>query len=129
MTVATVSREVKPKTSSTFASVMVSPQKATSWSSIDWASRIPPSAPLAMAQAADSWSWMPSSREMWSRCPAMVSEGIGRRSKRWQRERMVGRILFASVVAKMNFTCSGGSSRVFNSALKAALVSMWTSSM
>jgi formiminotetrahydrofolate cyclodeaminase len=42
---------------------------------------------------------------------------------------MVGRILLASVVAKMNFTCGGGSSRVLSSALKAALESMWTSSM
>jgi hypothetical protein len=31
--------------------------------------------------------------------------------------------------ARMNFTCSGGSSMVFRRALKAAVVSMWTSSM
>ena len=33
-------------------------------------------------------------------------------------------IFVASVVQKMNFTCSGGSSRVFNRALKASRVSM-----
>ena len=49
---ATFSREVKPKTSSTFSSTIRSPQKATSWSSIDCASRMPPSAPLAIAHAA-----------------------------------------------------------------------------
>ena len=49
--------------------------------------------------------------------------------KRWQREMMVGRILFGSVVAKMNFTCGGGSSKVFRRALNAAVVSMWTSSI
>lgn len=41
----------------------------------------------------------------------------------------MGRILCGSVVAKMNLTCSGGSSRVFRRALNAALESMWTSSM
>ena len=39
------------------------------------------------------------------------------------------RHLRISVVAKMNFTCGGGSSSVFNSALKALVDSMWTSSM
>ncbi|OQC28024.1 MAG: hypothetical protein BWX70_02002 [Verrucomicrobia bacterium ADurb.Bin070] len=42
---------------------------------------------------------------------------------------MVGRTLSPSVVAKMNFTCGGGSSSVLSSALKAAVESMWTSSM
>jgi hypothetical protein len=34
-----------------------------------------------------------------------------------------------SVVAKTNFTCGGGSSSVFRSALNALVESMWTSSM
>ena len=42
----------------------------------------------------------------------------------WQRERMVGRILCGSVVAKINITCSGGSSNVFNKALKAPVDNM-----
>jgi formiminotetrahydrofolate cyclodeaminase len=42
---------------------------------------------------------------------------------------MVGKTFCGSVVAKTNFTCGGGSSSVFSSALKAAAESMWTSSM
>ncbi|CAM4172531.1 hypothetical protein HEMA109418_11195 [Helcobacillus massiliensis] len=37
--------------------------------------------------------------------------------------------LSGSVVAKMNFTCSGGSSTSFSSALNPAEVTMWASSM
>ena len=51
------------------------------------------------------------------------------KSKRWQREMMVAGTLWTSVVAKMNLTWEGGSSRVLSRALKAALESMWTSSM
>ena len=42
---------------------------------------------------------------------------------------MVGNILCFSVVARMNTTWAGGSSRVFRKALKAAVESMCTSSM
>ena len=35
------------------------------------------------------------------------------KSKRWQRDRMVMGIFWTSVVAKMNLTCGGGSSSVF----------------
>ena len=52
-----------------------------------------------------------------------------RKSKRCTRERIVSGSLAAAVVAKMNFTCGGGSSSVLRSALKAGSVSMWTSSM
>ena len=52
-----------------------------------------------------------------------------RRSKRWQRDSTVIGTLRISVVAKMNFTCSGGSSSVFSSPLKAWVDSMCTSSM
>ena len=44
---------------------------------------------------------------------------IRRKSKRWQRDRMVSGTLCDSVVAKMNLTCGGGSSSVLSSALKA----------
>ena len=63
------------------------------------------------------------------KCFTSVWLSIRRRSKRWQRDRTVTGTLRISVVAKMNFTCSGGSSSVFNRALKAFLDSMWTSSM
>ena len=52
-----------------------------------------------------------------------------RRSKRWQRDSTVIGTFRISVVAKTNFTCGGGSSSVFSSALKALRLSMWTSSM
>ena len=51
------------------------------------------------------------------------------KSKVWQRERIVGRILCFSVVASMNIACAGGSSSVFRKALKAAVESIWTSSI
>ena len=51
------------------------------------------------------------------------------KSKRWQRDKIVTGIFCTSVVAKMNLTWAGGSSSVFRRALKACLVSMWTSSM
>ena len=59
----------------------------------------------------------------------MILVGILRKSNRWQREIIVGSIFVASVVAKINFTCSGGSSRVLSSALKAGVDNMCTSSM
>jgi hypothetical protein len=60
---------------------------------------------------------------------SMRAAGMRRKLWRWQRERMVSGSLCASVVAKMNFTCPGGSSSVLRSALNAAPESMWTSSM
>ena len=54
------------------------------------------------------------------RCCAIRFAGMRCRSKRWQRLRMVGKTFCGSVVAKMNFTCAGGSSSVLSSALKAA---------
>ena len=60
----------------------------------------------------------------------MISGTVSRwKSNRWQREMMVAGSFWGSVVANMNTTCSGGSSSVFNSALKAEPESMWTSSM
>ena len=46
----------------------------------------------------------------------------------WHRDLMVAGTLCSSVVAKMNIRCSGGSSKIFSSALKAAVESMCTSS-
>ena len=39
------------------------------------------------------------------------------RSKRWQREMIVGSTLCGSVVARTKMMCAGGSSSVFSSAL------------
>ena len=46
----------------------------------------------------------------------------------WQRDLMVAGTLCSSVVARMNIRWAGGSSRIFSSALKAGVESMWTSS-
>ena len=51
------------------------------------------------------------------------------KSNLWQRETTVIGIFFISVVAKINFKYSGGSSKVFNNALNACLLSMCTSSI
>ena len=64
-----------------------------------------------------------------ARCASIASGSIRRRSNRWQRDSTVTGTLRISVVAKMNFTCAGGSSSVFSSALNAEVLSMCTSSM
>ena len=60
-------------------------------------------------------------------CPATYSSraamswGVMRlKENRWHRDRMVAGTLWSSVVARMNIRCSGGSSRIFSRALKAA---------
>ena len=51
------------------------------------------------------------------------------KSNLWHRETTVTGIFLISVVANINFKYSGGSSRVFNKALNACLLNMWTSSI
>ena len=81
---------------------MVFPVKAMIWSSADSASRMPPSAPRAMASIASSSIETPSASQILRSWPQMSVCEILRRSKRWQRERIVPRTLSGSVVAKMN---------------------------
>ena len=69
---------------------MFSPQKLMSWSSADSASRMQPSAPRAMANSAPSSIVTFSSPQIYLRCPAMRFTGMRRRSKRWQRDMIVG---------------------------------------
>jgi hypothetical protein len=109
--------------------VTVLPENEMTWSRIDCESRIPPLARRAMAVSACSSAFTPSALTMRASWAAMTSSAIGWNSRRWQREVMVGRTLSDSVVARMNFTQGGGSSSVLRSALKASLVSWWTSSM
>ena len=72
---------------------------------------------------------MPSARQISARRSETVASAMRRRSWRWQRESTVNGIFSGFVVAKMKRLRGGGSSRVFSSALKAAVESMWTSSM
>jgi len=77
-----------------------------------------------MANKADSEMVTFSFAAISARCFTMSAAGMRRKSNRWHRDRIVGNTFSGSVVANMNFTCSGGSSRVFNNALKASFVSM-----
>ena len=99
------------------------------WSSRLVASRAEPSAARTISASAPSSMAAPSASAMRRRRASMSSGSIRRRSKRWQRLRTVTGTLRISVVAKMNFTWGGGSSRVLRSALKAEVLSMCTSSM
>ena len=100
-----------------------------SFSSVLSASRMPPRAwRTTSSSAALSYS-KPSWRQTSSRWASMSGAPMARKSKRWTRERMVSGIFCGSVVHSTNTTCSGGSSSVLSSALNAAVVSMWTSSM
>ena len=90
---------------------------------------MPPSAIRAMQASAASVTLIFSSSAIFLSRSMMSAAGIGFRSKRWHRERIVGKTFCTSVVAKTNFTCGGGSSSVFNSALNAPGESICTSSM
>ncbi len=103
--------------------------KARTWSNSDSASRTLPEAARAIWASAPSPMVMPSRPAIVRRWACSSFVGIIRKSYCWQRERMVSGILWYSVVAKTNFTRGGGSSSVFNRALKAPVDSMWTSSM
>ena len=76
-----------------------------------------------MASASGS-AVMPSFDAMVVNSPTRSDALMRRKSNRWHRESTVIGTLRISVVAKMNFTCSGGSSSVFNSPLKACVESM-----
>ena len=99
------------------------------WSSRDRASRMAPSATRAMSSAASWSSWASSFPAISSSRPAMASGSMRWKSNRWHRDKMVGSSLWTSVVARMNTTWAGGSSKVLSRALKAATESMCTSSM
>ena len=85
------------------------------------ASRKLPPAARAMTVSDASATSMPSCRAMLGQARSTTSVSEGRRkSKRWQRDRMVAGTLCGSVVARTKTACAGGSSRVFSSALKAS---------
>ncbi|GAO05620.1 hypothetical protein PSR1_04535 [Anaeromyxobacter sp. PSR-1] len=124
----TAAASTAPSASATASSPGASPQAARTWSSSDSASRMPPSAWRATSASAAGDSRIPSSAATLASWSAICCSVSRRKSKRWQRERMVSGTLWTSVVASTNFTCGGGSSSVFRSALNAPCDSMWTSS-
>ena len=104
----------------TSSTVSRSPPDERSCSRSDWASRIEPAGPPGDDAAGASGSAStPSRAQISARVSTICSGVIPAKSYRWQRERTVIGILFGSVVAKKNLTCSGGSSSVFSRALKA----------
>ncbi len=128
-TASTAASGAVPNTSCARWSVMRSSGETTSWSSRLSASRTLPdacrasssTAPGSMASASRSASQL-------SR-PAISGVVSSRKLNCWQRDLMVTGTLCSSVVARTKMVWAGGSSSVFNSALKAAMESMWTSSM
>ncbi len=109
--------------------VTLLPENAISCSSEVRALRMPPSARWATSSSASPSKVAPSATQMAPSRATISSVEMRRKSKRWQREWMVSGTFCGSVVHRMNTTWEGGSSSVFNSALKAAVESMCTSSM
>ena len=125
----TASRSDRPSMSATCSTVIRPSAWAIAWSSIDSPSRTEPSAARAIRSKAAGSMVTPSLAAMRAKCWCSSATRTRRRSKRWQRDRTVIGTFRNSVVANTNFTCGGGSSKVFNSALKALRDSIWTSSM
>ena len=118
----------RPSTSST-ARLSSVPSAARHWSSRLSASRRAPFAIRARISAPSGCRSICSAAATCSRCFSMSRGRIRLNENRWHRERIVAGTLCSSVVARMNTRCSGGSSRIFSSALNAGVESMCTSSM
>ena len=88
-----------------------------------------PCAASAMMSSAVASNSTSSVSRMAARCAAMRSGRIFFRLNCKHRDSTVIGTFFGSVVASRNFTCGGGSSSVFNRALKLEVESMCTSSM
>ena len=93
------------------------------------ASRSHPRATRAMSSRASFSAMIFSSVQTNSRRVMMSSFVIFLKSNLSVRDRIVSGTFSISVVARMNFTCGGGSSSVFRRALNAQVESICTSSM
>ena len=122
-------RSASPSIARTCTAVVSPAPWLIAWSSRDVASRADPSAARVISASASSAISAPSAVAILRISAIITSGSIRRKSKRWQRDSTVTGTLRISVVAKMNLTCSGGSSSVFSSALNAPVDSMCTSSM
>ncbi len=103
--------------------------KAIAWSNKLSASRILPCAARAIKLTAADSKAICSCSSTYCKCAVINAGGSCFRLNCRQRDNTVTGIFCGSVVARMNFTCPGGSSSVFNIALKADLDSICTSSM
>ena len=98
-------------------------------SNIDKASLIAPSDSAAIIFNACVVAFTLLSLHTSSNLFIISSSGILLKSNLWHLDKIVAGNFCGSVVAKINFTCSGGSSNVFNNALNAPCDNMWTSSI
>ena len=111
-----------------FSSILFSPSCAH-LSSIDNASLIAPSDNSAIRFNAPSVYLILLSLQTYFKFSTILSSGIFLKSNLWHLDKIVAGSFWGSVVAKMNFTCFGGSSNVFNKALNAPGDNIWTSSI
>ena len=125
----TCERSTVPSIAFTAAVSSWPPVYAMAWSSRDRPSRRLPSAARASSAMAPASAGIASASRMRPIWPPIWASSSRRRLNCRQRESTVTGSFCGSVVASRNFTCSGGSSRVLSSALKAALDSMCTSSI
>ena len=102
---------------------------AFNWSSILTASLNPPFDSSAIKFNDLSSIFMFSCAQIYFNLSLIVATGIGLNSNDWHLDIIVKGILCGSVVASINIICSGGSSNVFNNALNAPVVNIWTSSI
>ena len=93
------------------------------------ASRMPPSAVLAITISAPFVTVAPAPSAASRRRFCMSATAIRPKSNRWHRLRIVSGSFCGSVVARINTIWAGGSSSVFSSALNADVDSICTSSM
>ncbi len=124
-----MSASTSPSSPSTSSSLIVPPPNETSCSSVVMASRIPPSACLAISVRAPSGTSTFSASLIVRSLPTMSSTESRRKSNLWQREWIVSGTLWGCVVHRMNTVRSGGSSSDLSRALNAEVDSMCTSSM
>ena len=115
----TAFRSANPNISRICSAVTVPPASAIAWSSNDNPSRTDPSAARAMIATASSSIPTLSCLAMFLKCEVNSAISTRRKSKRWQRDNTVTGTRRISVVAKINMTCSGGSSSVLSNPLNA----------
>ena len=99
------------------------------WSKILKASLSPPSAKIAISFKPSSSYLIFSSSQTNLSLSTMSLSVILWNSNLWHLETIVIGTLSKFVVARINITCSGGSSKVSNNALKALWLNIWTSSI
>ena len=123
------SEEEIPRTSIASSIFMCSLFFVRSWSKTESASLIAPSADLLISVKTSSSQDFPSSSVTLFKFSFISSMEILLKLYFWDLERIVVGIFCISVVASIKIKCLGGSSKIFKSALKAPLESIWTSSI